>query len=604
MKLKRTHMCGVLRAEHVGQEVTVSGWVDGIREIGGVVFVVLRDREGIIQLTFDKERDADLLEQAKRLAREYIISARGPVVSRGDRVNPNQATGEVEVEVVEFELLNKAETPPMEVRDDVEFDAELRLKHRYVDLRRPRMQQIFRMRHNFNKAARDTLADEGFLEIETPLLTKPTPEGARDFLVPSRIYPGQFYALPQSPQIFKQILMMSGFDRYMQIARCMRDEDKRGDRQPEHTQLDLEMSFVEPADVQAMVERVAKAVMKACMGIDISLPLPHLSYDEAMQRYGSDKPDTRFTMELVDLSSDMSNSGFGVFKGAVEGGGVVLALRIPGGHGLVSKGQFKNLEKDAKGRGAKGLAFLRYTDNGIDSPIVKFLSAEEQTLIQNRTGAQQGDLVLFVADTRHVASSILAAYRIDFADKLELRDNKTFNYLWVDNFPAFEYDEESNQIIAGHHPFVNPDKEDALIELADELRRTEHKVTPKIVDLALSIKSTQYDFVVNGVELGSGSIRITRPDVQDAMFECLGLSKEDAQRKFGFLLEALKYGAPPMAGIGIGIDRWLMVMQGLDTIQDVIAFPKTAGGKGLMDECPAMADPALLEELRLQVKDE
>ncbi|MEM7262515.1 MAG: aspartate--tRNA ligase [Planctomycetota bacterium] len=600
--LERTHMCGALRAEHIGQTVTVCGWVHRHREIGGVTFIGLRDREGLIQLQFSQDADADLLERANSLGREFVIAARGEVVDRGEEHrNPNMPTGAVEILVTELDVLNQAKTPPFEIEDNLEVNSELRLKYRYLDLRRPILQENFRMRHRLIKAARDHLDGRGFYEIETPLLTKPTPEGARDVLVPARLSPGHFFALPQSPQIFKQILMMSGFDKYFQFARCMRDEDKRGDRQPEHTQLDLEMSFVKPTDVQTMIEGVAKEIMKATLGLELPTPFPHLSHRDAMAKYGSDKPDTRFEMPLVDLSDDLASCGFAVFAGTIADGKVVKALRIPTGHQMVSKGQFKNLEKDAKGRGAKGLAFIRYTDEGLVSPIAKFLTEDELATIQKRMSAEEGDLVVFVADTTNLADQILSHLRLTFGDQLDLRDNSRFDYLWVDNFPQFEYDEESNQVIAAHHPFVMPENPDALLAFADELRHSDGKVTPKAVDLAESIVATQYDLVVNGVELGSGSIRIVDPEIQDAMFVCLGISEEQAKAQFGFLLEALAYGAPPMAGIGIGVDRWLMVLLGLESIQDVIVFPKTAGAKGLLDDSPALADPAALEELGIAV---
>ncbi len=602
MKLKRTHLCGSLRPSHSGQDVVVAGWVDRVREIGGINFVDLRDRTGLVQLKVNKDRFPQLVEVVHGLGREWVIAAQGQVVDR-ESPNPNLPTGQVEIEIAEVEVLSKAAPPPIEVKDDVETSQDLRLKYRYVDLRRPTMQRNFELRHRLVKAIRDNLDDQSFLEIETPLLTKPTPEGARDFLVPARLSPGQFYSLPQSPQIFKQILMIAGFDKYFQIARCLRDEDKRGDRQPEFTQLDLEMSFVTPEDVQSTVEGVVAQVMREAMGREVALPLPHLSHDDAIHKYGSDKPDTRFELPLVDLSGELEECGFGVFKGAIAEGKVVRALNIPGGHELVSKGQFKTLEKDAKGRGAKGLAFIRYKEDGLDSSFAKFLSEDELATIQTRLGTKPGDLALFVADTRDVANQILSSYRNDFAGRLDLRDTDQFHYLWVDSFPQFELDESSGEIFAAHHPFVQPENPEKLLEFAEELKRSGGRATDRAVELALSVRATHYDLVVNGVELGSGSIRITDPELQSAMFVCLGIEPEMATQRFGFLLEALKYGAPPMAGIGIGIDRWLMVLVGLETIQDVIAFPKTSGGKGLMDECPAPTDPETLRELGLTLLD-
>ena len=595
-------MCGELREEHIGQNITVGGWVANIREIGGVVFVVLRDRTGILQLAFRSDRDESAVAFAHSLGREFVVMARGRVQHRGEgNVNPRMPTGAVELVTDELVVVNAAETPPIEVRDDLDVQAELRLRYRYLDLRRPCMQHNIRLRHRVIKAARDKLDSLGFVEIETPLLTTPTPEGARDFLVPSRLHHGEFYALPQSPQIFKQILMMSGFDRYFQFARCLRDEDKRGDRQPEHTQLDLEMSFVEPKHVQATVEQVFAHIMAEVMNIEMALPLPHLSHEVATERYGSDKPDTRFELPLVDLSAELADSGFGVFTDAIASGRTVRALCIPGGHGLVSKGQFKKLEKDAKGRGAKGLAFIRYTDEGLVSPIVKFLSQEDQQAIATATSASTGDLVLFVADRADICNQILAAYREQFADKLELRDPSRFHFLWVDGFPQFDYDEEKNEMVAEHHPFVMPENPDELLAFAEELERSGGKITPRALDHARAIRATHYDLVVNGVELGSGSVRITDPKIQRAMFTALGISKEEAEAKFGFLLEAMRYGAPPMAGIGIGTDRLLMVLLGLDSIQDVIVFPKTAAARGLLDGCPSPADPDVLAELGIRL---
>ncbi len=598
-------MCGALRASHTGQEVTVCGWVQTIREIGGLVFIDLRDREGTVQLVFDKEVIPKLHEQAKRLAREWVIGARGKVSKRSERqVNKNLPTGEVEVIVSDLEIHNSAETPPIEVRDDVEANSDIRLTYRYVDLRRPKMQHIFQVRHKLAKAARDYFDAQGFLEIETPLLTKPTPEGARDFLVPSRHYPGSFYALPQSPQIFKQILMMSGFDKYFQIARNFRDEDKRADRQPEHTQIDVELSFVEPADVQKVIEGLIAHVMKAVMGVEVKLPLPHMSYAEATASYGIDRPDLRFGMQLVDLSEIVKDCGFGVFADTVKSGKAVKALLLPGGHEKISKGQFKNLEADAKGRGAKGLAFIRYTADGVDSPIAKFIGEAHMAKIKEKTGANAGDMLIFVADHARLASQILGAYRNQFGAEFGLIQKEGFRYLWVDDFPQFAYDEEKNEIVPEHHPFVMPKNEDAFMAFAEEFKRNDRKANPRIVDLALAVTATQYDIIVNGIELGSGSQRIVKPSVQNAMFDCLGMTREQANAKFGFLLEALKYGAPPMAGIGMGVDRWMMALFGIDNIQEVVVFPKHANARGMMDGSPSPAEEAQLKELGIALREE
>ena len=598
MKLRRTTFCGTSRIDNENETLTVAGWVDTIREIGGLVFIDLRDQTGILQLVFDRTDDAETLERAKRLGREYVIAAKGKL-RRRERENADLPTGQVELLVEELELLNEAKTPPIEVRDDVQIDPELRMKYRYLDLRRPSMGNVLRVRSELVSEVRRYFAEQGFVDVETPMLTKATPEGARDFVVPARQHPGLFYALPQSPQIFKQILMVSGVDKYVQIVRCFRDEDKRADRQPEFTQLDVEMCFVAPEDVYSVIEGCVSRVMKAITGKEITTPIPHIPYSEALQKYGIDRPDMRFAMPLTDLTESLRGCGFKAFAATIDNGGIVKALRIPGGDALLSKGQFKTLEKDAKGRGAKGLAFIRYKEEGLDSPIAKFFNEAELATIQQETGAKTGDLVLFVADRKKVVNGILAEYRNQFADKKGLLDNAGHNLLWVDDFPLFEYDEEDNRLYAAHHPFTSPADEDLFFELAEEMRRSDRQVTPKIIDLAERVKANAYDLILNGKELGGGSIRIHNRKVQDAMFDCLGIGPEEAEAKFGFLLEALSYGAPPMGGIALGIDRWVMEVLGFDNIQDVIAFPKTGAGKGLMDGSPAPVDASLLDELQI-----
>jgi len=600
MKLKRSTTCGAPRTEHAGETITVNGWVNKIRDTAGAVFIDLRDADGMLQLVFDKASTPDLYASAKALGREFVIAAKGKIVKREGGINKNLPTGEVEMLVAELEILNEAETPPIEVSDSAKIDPELRMKHRYLDLRRPSMQNMLKQRSTLTNTLRNYFGERGFLEIETPYLTKATPEGARDFIVPARLHPGSFYALPQSPQIFKQILMCSGVDKYMQIVRCFRDEANRADRQPEFTQLDLEMCFVEPSDIYNYLDGAVKLVMQEMLGVEIPTPIEHMPHSEAMSGYAIDRPDKRYDLQLADLSELMSKSGFGAFKGAVEDGGVVKALRVPGGDELISKGQFKSIEKDAKGRGAKGLAFIRYKEGELDSPIAKFFSEEELSAIQSATGAQTGDMVLLLADKRKIVDGIMAEYRVQMAERASMTPAREYYYLWVDDFPLFEYDEESNRLYAAHHPFTSPADEESFMALAEEMRRTERKVTPKIVDLAEQVKANAYDLILNGIELGGGSIRIHRKPVQDAMFDCLGIGPEEAEAKFGFLLRALSYGAPPMGGIALGIDRWIMLLLGLDTIQDVIAFPKSAGGQGLLDGSPSLVDLELLQELKIK----
>jgi len=595
MRLQKTHACGAARTTDIGTTLTVNGWVHGIREVGGIVFVDLRDRTGLMQLVFDRDDNATIHEQAKRLAREYVIGVSGVVRARG-KANPELATGEVELVVKDFELFNSAKTPPFEVKENLDIDPELRMTYRYIDLRRPSAQKMLETRHRLVKTIRDYFDAKGFVEVETPYLTKATPEGARDFIVPARLHPGSFYALPQSPQIFKQILMVAGLDRYFQIVRCFRDEDKRADRQPEFTQLDVEMAFPRAADVHTVIEGCLSAVTKAVTGNAFPVPLKHMPYKVAMEKYGVDRPDVRFEMPLVELNSTLKGCGFAVFSQTIESGGVVKALRVPGGDAAISKGQFKKWEGDAKGRGAKGLAYIRWKADGIDSSFAKFLTEAELAAFTKAVGGETGDLCLVIADRAKVANGILAEFRVQMANVIGIAP-KTANYHWVDDFPLFEYDEESNRLFAAHHPFTAPADDAAFLALAEEMRRSDRKVTPKIVDMSEKVYAQAYDLILNGRELGGGSIRIHRKEVQDAMFDCLGIGPEEAQNKFGFLLEALSFGAPPMGGIALGIDRWVMEVLGMENIQDVIAFPKSSGGKGLMDGSPSSVDAAQLKEL-------
>ncbi len=602
MRLKREAMCGALRIQDLDRNVTLNGWVNRVREVGGVVFVNLRDQEGLIQLVFDREEDQALHAKAKELGREDVLAIKGKVRRRAEgQENKELATGEVEVLVQEFELLNKSETPPIEVKEGLEIDQELRQRYRFLDLRRPSMQATLRLRHRIVKTLRDYFDQAGFLEVETPYLTKATPEGARDFVVPARQHPGLFYALPQSPQIFKQILMCSGVDKYIQVVRCFRDEATRASRQPEFTQLDLEMCFVEEGDVQSQVESALQAVMQEVLELKFELPLQSMPYAQAMGEYGSDCPDTRFEMKLIDLKHNFQDSSFQVFAQTVKNGGTIKALRIPGGHSVLSKGQFKKLEKDAKGRRAKGLAFIRVLDDGsYDSSFIHLLSPEEQQALKEKLGLTPGDLVLLIADRDELASSILSEYRSQFAAKLELYPEDSFQYLWVNDFPLFEYDEETQRLYAAHHPFTSPSNEEALFELAEEMRRNNRVLSDRALELATGIKARAYDLVLNGLELGGGSIRIHKSNVQSAMFDCLGIGPEEAEAKFGFLLNALRFGAPPMGGIALGIDRFVRLLLGKKNIQEVIAFPKTASGQGLMDGSPASISQEQLDELQLQ----
>lgn len=581
---KRSHYCGDLRTSDEGAEVTVCGWVQRQRDLGQLIFVDLRDRTGIVQLAFDETSDRGVFEKAFTVRSEYVLAAKGRVRIRSAK-NDAIPTGDVEIAVEELRILNKAETPPFEIVENSTTAEAIRLKYRYLDLRRPDLQHNILMRHRIMKITRDYFDEQGFIELETPMLIKSTPEGARDFLVPSRLHHGAFYALPQSPQLYKQLSMVAGFDRYMQLARCFRDEDLRADRQPEFTQIDLEMSFVDVEDVLAIGEGFMHTVFEKALGENITLPLPRLTYTEAMERFGSDKPDTRFGMEIVDLTDAVKDCGFGVFASAVSGGGTVRAITAKGGADKFSRKEIDKLTEFVRGIGAKGLAWVRWVEEKPAASFAKFLSEDEMQSLLAAAGAEQGDVVLIVADTvkKHVLTT-LGALRLEVADRLKI-ERSGYQLLWITEFPFFEYDEEAEQYVAMHHPFTAP-----LDECIEFLDSAPDKVFAKA-----------YDLVLNGIELASGSIRITDPELQASMFAALGLSDEEAKAKFGFLTDAFRYGAPPHGGMGIGLDRLVMQMLGADTLRDVVAFPKVQNMTEPMTACPSAVDDAQLEELGLQI---
>ena len=577
--LKRTAYCGEFREEHAGQEVTVFGWVQRQRDLGQLIFVDLRDRTGIVQLAFDQDTDKAVFDKAFTLRSEFVVAARGEVRVRSSR-NADIPTGDVEIAVKELRILNKAETPPFEIVENCVTAESTRLKYRYLDLRRPDLQKNILLRHQITKVIRDYFDKNGFIEIETPILIKSTPEGARDFLVPSRVHNGQFYALPQSPQLYKQLSMVAGFDRYIQIARCFRDEDLRADRQPEFTQIDLEMSFVDVEDVLSMAEGFVEDLFKKVLDADVSLPLPRLTYNEAMERYGSDKPDTRFGMEIIDLTEAVRGCGFGVFASAVENGGSVRCLNAKGAAAKLSRKEIDKLTDMVKGIGGKGLAWVRWTEENCTSSFGKFLSEDEMQAVLTAAGAETGDVVLVVADKTKTVLSTLGALRLELANKLDI-PREGNNLLWITEFPFFEWDDESQSWLAMHHPFTSP-----LDECIPYLDTAPEKVYAKA-----------YDLVFNGIELASGSIRITDPELQNHMFRALGMSEEEAHQKFGFLLDAFRYGAPPHGGMGMGLDRLVMQMLGATSLRDVIAYPKVQNMAELMTDCPSAVDEQQLTDL-------
>ena len=583
--LKRTDYCGDLRASDIGSEVVVCGWVAKQRDLGALIFIDLRDRTGVVQLAFDDTTDKEIFDKAFSARSEFVLMAKGFVRERSSK-NTEIPTGEIEIFVNDLRVLGKSETPPFEIVEDCQTSELTRLKYRYLDLRRPDLQKNILMRHRITKIARDYFDENGFIEIETPMLIKSTPEGARDFLVPSRIHKGDFYALPQSPQLYKQLSMVAGFDRYMQIARCFRDEDLRADRQPEFTQIDLEMSFVEMEDVLSIGEGFIKRVFKDAIDVDIPLPLPRLTYKEAMERYGSDKPDTRYEMELFDLSEIVKDCGFDVFESAINGGGSVRGITAKDAVKTLSRKEIDKLTDLAKGIGAKGLAWVRLNDDGVSSSFGKFISEEKMNEILARAGAKTGDVILIIGDTNstHVMS-ILGALRSEVAKKLDIIPKEKYNLLWITEFPFFDWDEDLGTFVAMHHPFTAP---------MDEC-------IPYLETDKANVRAKAYDLVLNGIELSSGSIRITDPELQSRIFDLLGLSKEEAYQKFGYLLDAFKFGPPPHGGMGIGLDRLCMQMLRCETLRDVVAYPKIKDATEPMTSCPSAVDSDQLAELGIKV---
>jgi aspartyl-tRNA synthetase len=582
--MKRTDYCGALTKAKIDQNVVLQGWVHRRRDHGGLIFIDLRDREGIVQVVFNPQQSHEIHERAHSLRSEYVLEVTGKVTPRpAGTINQDLSTGEIEVHATNLTILNPSLTPPFSIEDENEPAESLRLKYRYLDLRRRPVQQNFILRHNLSRAVRRFLDQNGFLEIETPFLTKSTPEGARDFLVPSRLNAGAFYALPQSPQLFKQILMVSGFDRYYQIVRCFRDEDLRADRQPEFTQIDIEMSFIDREDILPLMESMVGEILFEAKGIRIDAPFPRLTYQEAMDRYGVDKPDLRFGLELKDLSDLAAAVEFKVFREAVEKKGRVKAINAKG-LATLSRKELEELTQQATGRGAKGLAWMKVTTEGMEAPITKFFKPELLKEIGRRMEAVPGDLLLFVADKEKVVCEVLGHLRLVIAKRLNLIDPKALNLLWVTDFPLLEYDEAEKRYVAMHHPFTAPMDEDLSLLTTDPLRA----------------RAKAYDIVLNGTEIGGGSIRIHRSDVQSKIFELLGIKKEEAELKFGFLLEALQYGAPPHGGIAFGFDRMTAILAGADSIRDVIAFPKTQKGICLMTDAPSEVDSKQLKELHIK----
>ena len=586
--LHRSHRCTEVSNQNIGETVTVMGWVQKRRNLGSLIFIDLRDRSGILQLVFNEESvGKEGYEKAERLRSEYVIAVTGKVEKRSAAVNESLKTGDIEVIATDIRILSEAETPPFQIEENSQTKDEVRLKYRYLDLRRPDIQKNLMLRSKVAYLMRDFMAKEGFLEIETPMLCKSTPEGARDYLVPSRVHPGHFYALPQSPQLYKQLLMCSGYDRYFQIARCFRDEDLRADRQPEFTQADMELAFVDVEDVLDVNERLLKYIFKEAIGVDVTLPLPRMPWQEAMDRFGSDKPDTRFGMELCDVSKVVEGCGFSVFTGALENGGSVRGINAKGQAGMPRK-KIDKLVEFAKGYGAKGLAYLAVNEDGTyKSSFAKFMTEDELKALVSAMQGEPGDLLLFAADKNKIVWNVLGALRLELAKELDLLDPNQYNFLWVTEFPLLEWSDEENRFMAMHHPFTMPMEED----------------WDKIDSDPGSVRAKAYDIVLNGTELGGGSVRIHQDDIQEKMFEVLGFTKERVHEQFGFLLDAFKYGVPPHAGLAYGLDRLVMHMVHADSIRDVIAFPKVKDASCLMTQAPGIVDKKQLEELGLEVEE-
>ena len=587
--LHRTHRCTEVSNQNIGETVTVMGWVQKRRNLGILIFIDLRDRSGLLQVVFDEPQvGSEGFEKAGNLRSEFVVAVTGVVQKRSAAVNESLKTGDIEVIANDIRILSEAETPPFPIEENCQTKEELRLKYRYLDLRRPDLQRNIMMKSKVSMLLRNFMEKEGFLEIETPILMKSTPEGARDYLVPSRVHPGSFYALPQSPQLYKQLLMCSGYDRYFQIARCFRDEDLRADRQPEFTQADMELSFVDVDDVIDVNERLLAYVFKEAIGVDVPLPIPRMTWQEAMDRFGSDKPDTRFGMELVDVSETVAGCGFGVFTGALENGGSVRGINAKG-QGAMPRKKIDKLVSFAKDYGAKGLAYLAVNEDGTyKSSFAKFMTEEELAALVEKMGGEPGDLLLFAADKNKVVWDVLGALRLELARQLELLDKNRYNFLWVTEFPLLEWSDEENRFMAMHHPFTMPMEED----------------WDKIDSDPGAVRAKAYDIVLNGTELGGGSVRIHQDDIQEKMLEVLGFTKEQAHEQFGFLLDAFKYGVPPHAGLAYGLDRMVMLMMQCDSIRDVIAFPKVKDASCLMSHAPSPVDEKQLEELGIEVSEQ
>jgi aspartyl-tRNA synthetase len=590
-KMTKRSYAGILRESHVNETVMLKGWVHRRRDLGELIFIDLRDASGIIQIVFNPDYSKKALEIAETLRSEYVIEVEGTVIGRNpETINPNLQTGAIEVTVSDVKILNKSKNLPFLIHEAQDVSEDLRLKHRYIDLRREDMQNTFKIRHQVTQSIRNFLNNEQFLEMETPILTKSTPEGARDYLVPSRVHPGEFYALPQSPQLFKQLLMMGGFERYYQIARCFRDEDLRADRQPEFTQIDIETAFLSSEEIMELVEKMLQQMMNDVLNKDITVPFERISHDEALQRYGSDKPDTRFGMEIIHVTDLVKDSGFKVFSGPASSGGKVCLLNVKGkADQFTRKDIDKELTEYVATYGAKGLAWVKVADGDFTGPIAKFFSAEEKSAIYERANVADGDLLLFGADKEKVVYNSLGALRLKLGKELGLIDESLFNFLWVVDWPLLEYDEDAKRYVAAHHPFTSPVEED-IDKLAIE---------PK------QVRANAYDVVLNGYELGGGSVRIHKRDIQDQMFEALGFTKEAAREQFGFLLDALEFGAPPHGGVAFGLDRIVMLLAGKTNIRDTILFPKTASASDLLTEAPSEVSDAQLEELSIaKIRDE